>query len=649
MAAGISFTEPFTLVNAPAGSGKTTAISNSIKKLLRSSNKKILCITYTNRATEQLILKIDDERVDISTIHSFISSMMTPLFEKKKIVNYYYDIFGEKIERILNSQEPQDIERLEKYRARKEISIETKITKEILIENTNNIYYGETQFSSLLYGRLSHDDLLLFSKEVFCEFPKINKIISQKYSHVFIDEYQDTRSEILELFYNATLSTSTKLVLLGDEMQQIYNDRVEGFQKVLDDVFHKDNSLNTNWRSQEHIVTVLNNLYFDAVYKQENIKKGDEKPKLHIVKDMNEIEIQDDVLQLVLYNSELFDQIGARELYRAFNEKYQQFDKYSPKQILTDITMENPDELMIILIFITDIVEFFNQNKYGELIKRVTQFRYANDKMWKINKHSDKLKIHTHLISLSNIMKEEISLEDLLNYLRDNEFINVFHIDEIMNNINENDKFKEKIYNVKYVEFKNCYNECNKQSISTQHAVKGEGHNAIALKISDGSNPNVQMYLFLEIWSRGLFNYQELKKMNGEMKIIKEEYSNLIGVKLSSSNINNTIYQAELNNINKFIDDIVNTLQKQQCLYESLLKKVFETYMNNCNVTNFKKCLVLINKLEGIILAYKLFYVGCSRAKDKLDVYISVDKIKDFEADFKTKMESVGFLIEHFA
>ena len=43
------------LVNAPAGSGKTTTIYQRIEKLIREEHiTSILCITYTNRAVEEL-------------------------------------------------------------------------------------------------------------------------------------------------------------------------------------------------------------------------------------------------------------------------------------------------------------------------------------------------------------------------------------------------------------------------------------------------------------------------------------------------------------------------------------------------------------------------------------------------------------------
>ncbi len=638
----MTFTSPFTVVNAPAGSGKTTSISTCIKSLVRNTNKKILCITYTNRATEQLISRIDDEKVEISTIHSFISNLLAPFFTKREIIDLYFEFFSNRINQILNSQEPKEIERIDKYRNRKEIGSEVQINMDIVRGNAKNIYYSETQFSSFLYGGLSHDDLLIIAKEIFIKFPKIQKNISQIFSYVFIDEYQDTKTEILELFYQATMGTPTKLILLGDEMQQIYNDTVEDFHKVIEKDFYKENSLTKNWRSQKHIVTILNNLYFDKSYKQDAVHVEGEKPKVHIVDNFDDLDINKGVLQLVLRNQELFDQIGAGNLFRAFNEKYHNFEKYNSKQILTDISAENPDELMSVLIFIADIVELFNSGKHGKLLQKVTQFKYSNLEFWKIVRHIDKLKIHTHMECLCAKVMEDINLKDLLAYLSESEFIDAHHIEDVMDAINENEPFMEKIYSVKYVEFLNCYNECSKQSVSTQHAVKGEGHNAIALKLVDASSLNVQMHLFLELWSKNVFDYKYFKKMNSDIKLLKEACSKSIGTSLST--ISNELYKEKNDKLYRLILEIIEVLNKQESIYNyPLIKNCFETYINKSNVTNFKKCMSMINKFDGVILAYKLFYVGCSRAKEKLDVFLCLEKIQEFITDFTSKMESIGF------
>ena len=68
------------LVNAPAGSGKTTYIENTIINLLAQyPNRRILSITYTNRAKEELNSRINSKNVTIDTIHSFLSDFDSAL------------------------------------------------------------------------------------------------------------------------------------------------------------------------------------------------------------------------------------------------------------------------------------------------------------------------------------------------------------------------------------------------------------------------------------------------------------------------------------------------------------------------------------------------------------------------------------------
>lgn len=170
MAKGLEIKDQFTLVNAPAGSGKTTAVSKTIKSLIQKPIKKILCITYTNRAAEELAKKIDDERVEIGTIHSFIGNFMRPFFLNKSIIDYFGEFYHEKIEAILNRKDEKGLERIERYKNLNDLDSDCIVTKDTIMENISSIDYGETPFSSFMYGKLSHDDLLIFSKEALEKF-----------------------------------------------------------------------------------------------------------------------------------------------------------------------------------------------------------------------------------------------------------------------------------------------------------------------------------------------------------------------------------------------------------------------------------------------------------------------------------------------
>lgn len=54
-----------------------------------------------------------------------------------------------------------------------------------------------------------------------------------------------------------------------------------------------------------------------------------------------------------------------------------------------------------------------------------------------------------------------------------------------------------------------------------------------------------------------------------------------------------------------------------------------------------------LTELTGALQAYKLFYVGCSRAIDKLVIVVEQSLINGFDNEFIEKFEAIGFEIEN--
>ena len=189
------------LINAPAGSGKTTSIRNYLKDIyLRYPESKVLCITYTNRAAEELKKDLDSSNIYVSTIHSYIHELIKPFFTQKEALDLYWTLYGEKISnRIKNAENDEKIAGSNQYYIEKFGSLSVDTIRKKLIE----LSYGETHFTSLYSGRLSHDDLLMFAYLLTEKYPVILRKIKDKYNYIFIDEYQDTSSYVLKMFYNA--------------------------------------------------------------------------------------------------------------------------------------------------------------------------------------------------------------------------------------------------------------------------------------------------------------------------------------------------------------------------------------------------------------------------------------------------------------
>ncbi|MFJ8087095.1 UvrD-helicase domain-containing protein [Lysinibacillus sp. NPDC095746] len=643
MAQGLNIDEKFTLVNAPAGSGKTTIIVDTVKELTKTSSKNLLCITYTNRAANQLIEKISSDKVEISTIHSFLGKFMKPFFKLREVIDFFLRFYEDKINTILLGIDEKYINSRTRYIDRYGLN-DITLSTQIIRENIKYLEYGETQFTSYLNGKLSHDDLLIFTKALSDEYPKLKMSLTQRYSYIFIDEFQDSNSEILKLFYEASLLGNTQMILLGDEMQQIYPETIGEFQDKIDGFFERDFSLKYNWRSQKDIVEVLNNIYFDSSYRQENKHPSKGKPRLHIVENLNDIEVGDDTLQLVLLNSELFASIGAFDLYKAYKERYGEFHKYKVKDILTNLTIENPDDLIVLLVFILKVSNLHEEKQFSKLIKLTTSFKFSNKELWNIKTHLDKVKIKKTLDELVQLLKNDINIEELLNYLKSNGLILSSYVNQIIEKIDEEIKFKEKIKSVKFQEFINCYQEMKEPRFSTQHAVKGEGHDKVVLKIKDGNNPNVKMYFFLELYSKDYFRYKEMMSIN---KKINECLSNFKScTKKTPSSFTGPMYTEYEEKCQLLIMELRDVLLATGEIYQIYFAEKFLGYLKKPNVTAFKKCITEVNKIAGVLIAYKLFYVGCSRAKSDLDIYVEKDKIAPYFDDLISKFETIGFNIK---
>ena len=70
-------------------------------------------------------------------------------------------------------------------------------------------------------------------------------------------------------------------------------------------------------------------------------------------------------------------------------------------------------------------------------------------------------------------------------------------------------------------------------------------------------------------------------------------------------------------------------------------QKYYDKYLGNPNSTNAKDCFKS-TKIQGILWAYKLFYVGCSRAKENLVIVIDENKIAPFRKEFIKRMTAIG-------
>ncbi|KXU06970.1 DNA helicase [Streptococcus oralis] len=245
------------------------------------------------------------------------------------------------------------------------------------------IYYNERQSSFVLDGGLSHDDLLYFSFKLIERFPKIGFKLREMYNYIFIDEVQDTSTEVLRFFYNSARGSSTKVYFLGDKMQEIYNKYDGSFESEFGEF---DSSLSqtftTNYRSSKEIVDLLNHLYLSVSRVPQNsyIGKKGQLPQLVSTDNIetylsNNSEVYKKFYKLRTVNSKRFDNINnsgksAEEIYKKYQKIYPNNGRISVMDVLVNSNYdENPDELMSFLSLLFQVLSEYHNKNYGEMIR----------------------------------------------------------------------------------------------------------------------------------------------------------------------------------------------------------------------------------------------------------------------------------------
>lgn len=634
------------LVNAPAGSGKTTWIRKNVRKyLLQNPNDNVLCITYTNRAAEELGKDVDSNRVYFGTIHSFINDFIGSFFSHESILELYWEVYKNQIvERIENISQngnwaESNMRYIEKYGG---------LTPEIVRSNITMISYNQAPFNSLYKGALGHDDLISFTRLAVERFPVIKKKISDKYQVVFIDEYQDTATDVLQIFYSSMIGKKSKLYLLGDKMQQIYRNYNGEFETYFN-IFNKSINLSVNYRTTPKIVSILNKIYNDECYKQTAYEKNKDEnmdflPEVRIVTDIEKnvselMEQYKDSLILYLSNKSRFYNIGVGELYDAYSgmEKYSFGKKYNAVDVLTKEEIRENDALLSFLFTVNIIVDYFTKEFYGEVFRIIRKAgTYFNCEKFIIRKHIDKHLVKDKLDDIVALYNElSTTVDDFLSLCAEKKYIREEFYSAV---VEENDY--QLVKNVKVQEVKVLADYMSDPKISTQHGVKGESHDTVVFVADNSrSNPVVHMSKFFEMWSNIDITLSEFDAFYYIYSQMLNQIENKIGMKCSQLKADTYISVASI------IDEELQAFTKKNetnSYYIQLLKVKMDKYFGKKNVTNVKECLKE-GTVYGPLCAYRLFYVGCSRAKRNLVIMINKKDIEGFEDKLRNKLMITGF------
>lgn len=625
------------LINAPAGSGKSTEIKRLVREWsVEHPLDRLLCVTYTNRAADELKADIFSPYIEVSTIHSFFRGFAQSLFSAPEIVAYYFEIYGDIIKaRIENADESSTTE---ESNARYREALGDPLTIDLVRDSIESLYYNERPFNTLYRGGLSHDDLLSFVASCAKRFPSIYRRVSSKYRRVVIDEYQDTDVNVLEFFLEALQYSDADLHLYGDRMQQIYKTDPARFQALIR-AFHVPQREVVNYRSTEAIVSVLNAIYNDETLQQVADKADGAVPRVHFSATPNDTvdQIADsDTLILSVHNSSIFGAIGGLELFNALKAMpdHGYNSRYPAVTVLTEPEWEKvPNALLRLLYGLLNLEDEHARGHIGAVIS--TLRAHSKDfGEFTLHVHEDKALIADQLEELFRVMRDEnSSIKDVLEKLSS---LTATRVADVSGYLCSEDY--DVLVLVPFSQVRKVFDFRSAPSRSTQHGVKGESHEKVVFVAETSPSPAVRMKTLFDLWPKYDLSLDVLEELLGKLAGSFRSANETISVDITK--LNKDTFPAFEEAITDEARSIADALSESD-LFNELYGGIYNAYLKKPGVTHAKK-LFSLSAIEGLLAAYRLFYVGCSRARSELDVVIPLKEVSDMQATAE-KLRQLGF------
>ena len=118
-----------------------------------------------------------------------------------------------------------------------------------------------------------------------------------------------------------------------------------------------------------------------------------------------------------------------------------------------------------------------------------------------------------------------------------------------------------------------------------------------------------------------------------------QDVQTICGVKQSA--LNKDIYEKSEAQIIEVIKEYAE-INKENEYYSCLVKTQVDKYLGKPNTTNLKAC-IRESTVYGALSAYRLFYVGCSRARRNLEIIIKNEDVQAFKERLASKFVQCGF------
>jgi len=301
------------LVIAGAGSGKTRTLVYRVARLVESGvpPESILLLTFTRKAAQEMLdraASLADPRcrfVSGGTFHSLAFKVLKNHAEALGYANSFTILDRSDMEEVLRSLIPALQMAKKGQRFPKRGTLANILSKAANLQEPVEAFileeYGQfievaPQIGNLekLYAEykktnqlMDYDDLIISLQRLLGDNKDIRTELSQKYSHIMVDEYQDTNAIQADIV-KWLAHDHRNVMVVGDDSQSIYSFRGANYRNMFDfpSIFPETKiiKLEQNYRSTQPILALTNALMEQADEKYTKClfteRGGGEKPRV---------------------------------------------------------------------------------------------------------------------------------------------------------------------------------------------------------------------------------------------------------------------------------------------------------------------------------------------------------------------------------
>lgn len=269
------------LVLAVPGSGKTTVLLARINKLINEGvdPKNILAMTFSKAQAMDMEARYKkiykNQGVKFSTIHSFAYGIVKSFSKNRDRINLIEashehnkikvirQIYFHKKKSYMTDEQVDEFFRVSSFMKNTLMNYEAyKKRYGEVFRNFSDIYESYENYKKT-NNLIDFDDMLIEALRIIQSDKKVLEYLQDKFHYIQIDEGQDTSFVQLKIIY-LIASKNNNLFIVADDDQSIYGFRGASSKQLLDfpEVFKdaKIYYMENNYRSSENITKIANTL-----------------------------------------------------------------------------------------------------------------------------------------------------------------------------------------------------------------------------------------------------------------------------------------------------------------------------------------------------------------------------------------------------